>query len=76
MSEPKEPMGLREKILAAKSEKEVDDLLLIGTHYQYAPPSAKRRWYRAAEITRARLAVEANSAKVVREKIANAKDKR
>jgi hypothetical protein len=47
--------GLRERILEAKSVKEVDDLLHEGSTYTNASENTRRAWKRTANIRKASL---------------------
>ena len=42
-------VGLKERILRAKSEKEIDKLLEEGKNYELASPSTTRKWGRVAQ---------------------------
>jgi hypothetical protein len=40
--------SLRDRILEANSEKQVDELLAEGAAYQFASPTTRRKWEKAA----------------------------
>ena len=56
-------MGIKEKIQAATSEKEVDTLLQQGKCLTGAPEATKRRWERAAKVALRRINIKKNESK-------------
>ena len=56
-------MGLKERIQAATSEKEVDTLLQQGKCLTDAPEAIKRRWKKVAEESLRRINKDKNNAK-------------
>tara|TARA_R100001244_G_scaffold694_1_gene1379 strand:- start:95 stop:277 length:183 start_codon:yes stop_codon:yes gene_type:complete len=56
-------MGIKERLQAATSEKEVDTLLQQGKCLTDAPEVTKRRWQRVAEKTLSRINKDKNNAK-------------
>ncbi|HHZ96517.1 MAG TPA: hypothetical protein EYN67_13420 [Flavobacteriales bacterium] len=56
-------MGIKERIQAATSEKEVDTLLQQGKCLTDAPEVTKRRWQRVAKETLSRINKDKNNAK-------------
>tara|TARA_R110002051_G_scaffold131137_1_gene204995 strand:+ start:1376 stop:1624 length:249 start_codon:yes stop_codon:yes gene_type:complete len=56
-------MGIKERIQAATSEKEVDTLLQQGKCLTNASEAIKRRWQRVAEEALSRINKDKNNAK-------------
>ena len=56
-------MGLKERLEAATSQKEVDALLKEGKGYKDASEAIKRRWKKIAEESLRRINKEKNNAK-------------
>ena len=56
-------MGIKERIQAATSEKEVDTLLQQGKCLTDASEATKRRWHRVAEESLRRINKDKNHAK-------------
>jgi hypothetical protein len=56
-------MGIKERIQAATSEKEVDTLLQQGKCLTDAPEVTKRRWQRVAKETLSRINKDKNNPK-------------
>jgi len=54
MPEEKQP-SLRERILQADSEQQIDELMQEGASYQFAHAATRRRWARAAINKRRQL---------------------
>jgi len=47
--------GLRQTIAMAKTKEEVNDLLVIGTQFQYTSVHTKQRWLNTARTRLAQL---------------------
>ena len=56
-------MGLKERLQAATSEKEVDTLLQQGKCLTDAPEATKRRWRKIAEQALKRISIKKNESK-------------
>ena len=56
-------MGIKERIQAATSEKEVDTLLQKGKCYTNAPEAIKRRWQKVAKEALGRINKDKNNPK-------------
>ena len=56
-------MGLKERLEAATSQKEVDALLKEGKGYKDASEAIKRRWKKVAEKSLRRINKDKNNAK-------------
>ncbi len=56
-------MGLKERLEAATSQKEVDALLKEGKGYKDASEAIKRRWKKVAEESLRRINKDKNDAK-------------
>ena len=56
-------MGLKERLEAATSQKEVDALLKEGKGYKDASEAIKRRWKKIAEESLGRINKDKNNAK-------------
>tara|TARA_R100000458_G_C8017024_1_gene78475 strand:+ start:65 stop:247 length:183 start_codon:yes stop_codon:yes gene_type:complete len=56
-------MGLKERLQAATSQKEVDTLLEEGKGYKDASEAIKRRWQKVANATLTKINKSKNNAK-------------
>lgn len=58
MNKQNKPVGLKQRIAAAKSVTEVQSLLLEGNRYDEASEKTRRRWVRIAKRLTEMLAAE------------------
>ena len=56
-------MGIKERLQAATSEKEVDTLLQQGKCHTNASEATKRRWRKMAEQALKRISIKKNESK-------------